>query len=176
MAEQSKNSSSNKGMKIVVIIGIIVIIALLAAILVLLLGKKEEKPQEKRAVVVTEEKAEEVAETMLQEEYVAPGYYETSMTTEWHFPSGDQPSTDAYVANVERNTNDVYFDIVLSEDESVKIYSSPVIPRGAELENISLDTVLDAGTYDCVLIYHLVDENQNSISELRVGLTIIVEN
>jgi hypothetical protein len=44
------------------------------------------------------------------------------------------------------------------------------------MDNIQLDTPLDAGTYDCVMIYHLVDEDQNTVSELRVGLTITVEN
>jgi hypothetical protein len=43
------------------------------------------------------------------------------------------------------------------------------------MENITLDEDLDAGTYDCVCIYHLVDENQNTTSTLRVGLTIVVD-
>jgi hypothetical protein len=79
------------------------------------------------------------------------------------------------VENVEKNTNDVYFDILLAEDESHVIYQSPVIPRGGHIEKIALDEDLEPGTYDCICVYHLIDEDQNTISTLRVTLTIIVE-
>lgn len=181
MAEQSKKSnSSGNGLKIIIIVGIVVVVALLAVIIVLLL-KNNNKPadtveEEKRPVVVSQEtNAEDIVDEMLQEEYIAPGYYEVKMTTTWNFASGDAESSNAYVANDAGNTNDVYFDIVLAEDESQVIYKSPVIPRGGELENIKLDQSLSAGTYDCVCIYNLVDENQNPVSELRVGLTIVVD-
>jgi hypothetical protein len=97
------------------------------------------------------------------------------MTNTWHFATGDAISEDAFVENKEENTNDVYFDVFLADDEENPILQSPVIPRGAELDNISLDTPLGAGTYDCVMVYHLVDEEQNTVSTLRVGITIIVE-
>ena len=63
----------------------------------------------------------------------------------------------------------------LADDENKPILKSPVLPRGSELNNIALDVQLSAGTYDCVMVYHLVDEEQNTISTLRVGFTIIVE-
>ncbi len=180
MAEQStNNNNSNKSAKIILIVGIIVIIVLLGVILFLLLGRKEQsqsQQEEKRAVVVTEEKAEEIAEELINQEYVAPGYYETVMSTTWHFASGDAVSEDAYVENVVENTNDVYFDLFLEDDENNPIYESPIIPRGKHLDNIKLDKKLDAGTYECIVVYHLVDEEQNTLSELRVGLTVIVEN
>jgi len=174
----SQNKKSvNKGLIAVIVVALVVIIALLAIIIVMLNRNETSTTEdEKRAVVVTEEKAETIAAEMISQEYVEPGYYETVMTTGWHFPAGDTASEDAYVENLQTNTNDVYFDLVLSDDESQIIYKSPVIPRGASLDNIKLDTDLDAGEYDCVMIYHLVDDNQNTVSELRVGLTIVVEN
>lgn len=178
MAEQStNNNNSNKSTKTIIIIGIVVIIALLCAIIFLLLGKKGDEPQqdEKRAVVVTEEKAEQVADEMIHEEYIEPGYYECVMSTTWHFASGDVESDDAYVENVINNTNDVYFDLFLAEDEENAIYKSPIIPRGSKLENIKLDTALPAGTHDCLMIYHMVDEDQKDQGELRVGLTVVVD-
>ena len=113
---------------------------------------------------------------VLSKGHTAPGYYSASMTTTWHFETGDAASYDAYVANVAENTNDVYFDIFLAEQEDEPIYQSPVIPRGSELDEIILDKSLDAGTHDCILIYHLVDGEQKTVSTLRVALTIIVEN
>ncbi len=166
-----------QGVKIGIFAGIAIIIVLLVVVIILL-GRGQEEPQEetRRNVVVTQENAEAVAEEMVNRDYVAPGYYASKMTTTWHFSSGDAISEDAYVENDADNTNDVYFDVFLSSDESTPILESPVIPIGAKMENIALDTVLDAGTYDCIMVYHLVDEDQNTISTLRVGFTIIVEN
>jgi hypothetical protein len=136
---------------------------------------KDDDPRAKRSVLVTEDNVEELVGQMSEEEFVRPGYYEASMTNEWHFSSNNAVSDDAYVANVANNTNDVYFDVVLRNDESQVLYESPVIPRGGVLDQIALDTSLEAGSYDCVLIYHLIDENQNTISTLRVGITIYIE-
>jgi hypothetical protein len=118
---------------------------------------------------------DEILSDMENAEVVEPGYYTATMTNDWHFATGNAVSEDAYVENVTENTNDVYFDVVLAEDEDNVIYKSPIIPRGSRLENIALDTDLDAGTYNCVLIYHLVDEEQNTVSTLRVTVTITVE-
>jgi hypothetical protein len=182
MADQSENAkSSSRSNTVILIVGAIIIVALLVVILVLVLGGKKQdnttaQQQEKRAVVVSQDKAEEIAEEMVQKEYVAPGYYEAVMSTTWTFADGEAESKDAYVENVPSNTNDVYFDLFLADDEEHAIYESPVIPRGEKLENIKLDEKLSAGNYDGLLIYHLVDEEQNPISEVRVGIKLVVEN
>ena len=44
------------------------------------------------------------------------------------------------------------------------------------MDKIKLDKKLKAGTYDCVMTYHLLDENEETISTVRVNVTIIVEN
>lgn len=174
MARQN-NASGNKT-KIIMLIGGVVIIALVVTVVILLVrGKEDAQEDTKRNVVVTQDNAEQVIENMVRQEYVAPGYYTTKMSTTWHFATGDAVSEDAYVENDVKNTNDVYFDVFLADDESTPILQSPVIPRGAELDNISLDTPLEAGTYDCVMVYHLVDGEQNTVSTLRIGFTIIVE-
>lgn len=169
-----------KSGKIVIIAGILVIIALLGVIIFLLVngkGEKEEKSA-KRNVVVNESNAESVAAQMVEEaqEYVEPGYYTVSMDTDWHFSKGDAVSDDAWVDNLAENTNDVYFDVFLADNEDEAIYQSPVIPRGSYLEQIVLDKPLDKGTYDCVIVYHLVDEEQETISTLRVAFTITVDS
>ncbi len=175
MPEQS-NSSSKRG-KVALAGCAVVIVVLLGVVGFLLVNRKDDisEKAEKRNVVVSQENAEEVATEMLSQEYVAPGYYSAAMNTTWHFKTGNAVSEDAYVANVAENTNDVYFDVFLEGQEDDPILQSPVLPRGSELNNISLDKPLDAGTYDCVMIYHLVDEEQNTVSTLRVGFTIIVE-
>lgn len=171
------NSKGSNGLKIAIAVGVVVIIALLGVVIFLLVGRGKEEP-ERRNVVVTQENAEEVIKEMMESDAgtLPVTYYEVQMTTEWHFKDGSAISDDAYVANSTSNSTDVYFDIFLSDDEDNAIYKSPVIPRGGELGNISLDKVLDKGEYDCVCIYHLVDEDQKTLSTLRVTLKISVEN
>lgn len=167
----------SKKAKAAIVIGSVVIIALLVTVIVLLLRGKEEEEKEplsKRNTVVTKDNVDEVVEQLAEEPYVPPGYYTSRMTTTWNFATGDAVSEDAYVANVTQNTNDVYFDVVLEEDESKVIYKSPIIPRGSELDGIKLDTKLSKGEYPAVVIYNLVDGEQNTVSTLRVGIKIIV--
>lgn len=168
---QDKEKKRNKKAEIISIC--ILFIILMVVIFIFMNGKKEEV---QRNVVVTKDNVDEVIDNMLEEEYIEPGYYSASMSTEWHFETGDSISEDAYVENLVENTNDVYFDVFLTENEDEPILKSPILPRGSQLEDIALDKVLSAGTYECVMVYHLVDEEQNTVSTLRVGLTIVVEN
>lgn len=177
MSEQKGNSGSRKSGKLFLVVCAVVIILLLGVVIFLLVNRKGTNAQEleKRNVVVNESNAEDVVAEMMTQEYIAPGYYSAAMSTTWHFETGDAVSEDAYVVNVEENTNDIYFDVFLEGKEEEAIFQSPVIPRGSELNHISLGKKLDAGTYNCIMIYHLIDDEQNTISTLRVGFTIIIE-
>lgn len=169
----NRKKDQNKNIKVIVVVVLCVIIVLLGIILFLVLNKKDE---EKRNVVVNKDNAEDVVEEMLEEDYVEPGYYTVSMDTDWHFSKGDAVSDDAKVNNLAENTNDVFFDVFLAENEEEAIYKSPIIPRGGYLEKIALDKPLEQGEYDCVMVYHLVDEEQETISTLRVAFTITVDS
>ncbi len=171
MVGKRKQKKTRKG-GFVIGIATVVIVILIGAIIYLLLSRNEE-PKERRNVVVTPENVESVLEEL--DDAQEAGYYTVTMNPIWHFGTGKDVSYDAVVENVEKNTNDVYFDIVLEGNEENVIYESPVIPRGGRLEEIALDKPLDAGTYNCIVIYHLVDEDQNTLSTLRVTLEIVVE-
>lgn len=176
MTEQEQKKTKKGGFVIGAIAA--VIIAVLVGVIIFLLLSQKSEPEERRNVVITPENVESVLAELGEnpgDESVAPGYYTVTMNSTWHFASGDAVSEDAAVVNAESNTNDVYFDIVLAEDEEQVIYKSPIIPLGGRLEDIALDESLEVGTHDCVVIYHLVDEEQNTLSTLRVAITIIVE-
>ena len=188
MEEDLKGKKQKNKTGMFIIGGLVAVIVLLVVVIVLLIGKwgrasddvpvvpnRDAVEEPRRSVVVTQDTAEEVAEDLFQQEYIEPGYYSVSMSTTWHFATGDSVSEDAYVENLAENTNDVYFDIFLADNEDEAIYASPVLPRGSELDEIALDTALPAGTYDCVMVYHLVDEGQNTLAILRIAFTIIVE-
>ncbi len=179
MSESQTQTNSEKGgkKKGIAIVVLVAVVAVLVGVIIYLVMPKEE---EKRNVVVTEDNIGETMGQMEQaeENYTPPGYFTATMNYEWHFPDGKSPSTDAHVENVSENTNDVYFDLFLADDvnEEDPLYESPVIPLGNYLEKITLDKDLDAGEYDCVCVYHLVDEDQNSISTASFSVKVVVEN
>lgn len=176
MSEQ-KSERSKKGGKVGLAVCAVVIVALLGIVVYLLIDRRQqEQPEDQprsRNVVVNEDNVEEVL-TQLQGKKTAPGYYEVMMNTTWNFPNGEEPSSNAYVKNVETNTNSVYFDVMLADTEET-ILASPILPVGSYLDSITLDTALSAGTYDCLVTYHLLDDEDNSIATLKLTLTIVIE-
>ena len=175
MSEQ-KSVSSVKGGKIVLAVCAVVIVALAGTVIYLLIRPDPQKEEPVlRNVVVNEDNVEEViAQFQERGEIVTPGYYEVMMNTTWNFPNGEEPSSNAYVKNVETNTNSVYFDVTLADTEET-ILASPILPVGSYLDNITLDTALSAGIYDCLVTYHLLDEENRSIATLTMTLTIDIE-
>ena len=175
MSTANSNQAGKRGKKktVGIVILIVVIFVLVGVILYLLMSREPE--DKRRNVVVTPDNVEDVIEQMEDEDFVDPGYYTVTMNYDWHFATGDAVSSNAYVENALENMNSVYLDVFLAQDEENAIYKSPIIPVGSSLREIKLDTSLSAGTYDCVAVYHLVDDDQNTISTLRVTVTVIIE-
>ncbi|WP_156036113.1 hypothetical protein [Butyrivibrio sp. AE3004] len=171
---------SGKGGSKPVVIGVVVVIAILVATIVVLVGKlnknTKEEPKETKDVV-TAENVEEVIDEWVNEsnDKHVPQYYTITQNTEWTFNDGSSPSNDAYVTNDATNESPVYFDII-DDDTGETIYSSPVLELGAKIEKFKLDKKLDKGDYNCTLIYHLVDDEQNELTTVRVGTIIHVLN
>lgn len=173
-----KNATRGAG-TVIVVIGCLVIVALVGVIIALVMNmnrgpqETQEEP-EQRAVLVTEDNVQETVEEMMQEpEVEIPQYYSVSMNMTWNFPDGASPSTNAYVENASENETPVYFDVIRNDTQET-IYQSPVIPLGGTLRNFMLDTDLDAGTYDCVCVYHLIDDNQRTLTTLNMAVTVVV--
>lgn len=182
MSTVNQTQSEKKGgMKTVGIVILSAIIVVLVGVIVYLLIPRQPEEDETdglRGTVVTPNNVQQVLEEMEQEaskEPVPAGYYTVMMNYEWHFATGDAVSTNAYVENMRLNTHAVYLDVFLAEDEENAIYKSPVIPLGSSLRDIVLDTPLEAGTYPCVAVFHLVDDDQETLDTLRVTVTVIVE-
>ena len=100
--------------------------------------------------------------------------FDVKMNRDWTFKEGTLPSGDAYVENPVSNVNDVYFDITVNGPEQ-PVYTSPVLPVGSHIENITLGTDLPAGKYNSVLKYHMLGKDGKTITgELQIALTITV--
>lgn len=171
--KDEKSGKKGKGGKIALAVCLVVIIVLLGVVVFLLFRGQDEEEPRRRNVVVNEDNVDEVLESLAEDGYVPAGYYEVIMNSTWNFTSGDVPSENAYVENATTNTNPVYFDVV-RQDTGETVYESPILPVGSHLEDIVLDTVLEAGTYDCLLTYHLLDEEEQDVSTLQMTVQIVI--
>lgn len=180
MENQTSNSAEKAGKSktgVIIFIAAVIIVALVAVIvfLVLNMSKPAEEPAiedtaDGRGVVLTPENMDEV----LNAEKVSEGYFETCMTNDWTFVNGVSSEEDVYVKNVETNTRTIYFDLLVG-DSSEPVYSSPYIPVGAELPSFTLTGDLEKGDYDGTVVYHLVDENNQEISDVSVAVTLHIK-
>jgi hypothetical protein len=102
--------------------------------------------------------------------------YDVKMNSEWTFANGSAYSEDAFVENPSTNLNSVYFDIKVNGYEE-PVFTSPVLPVGSHIENITLDKALKAGTYKCTLIYLLLSmDGKDSVGTLQMALKIIIQS
>ena len=101
------------------------------------------------------------------------------MNTEWTFPDGTSETTDAILGNSPNNTKPIRCEVLLEDTEEV-IFTTGVIPVGAQLPAFKLDVDLDVGRYDAVCIVYLLNETENGTytdySNAGFNVTITVEN
>jgi hypothetical protein len=178
VSTDSSKTSKPKKTKVLVITGItvsIAVIAILVGVIIYLLTRPEAPSPTPpspslggRGTVITEDNVEEFQDL---EEPVEDGYYEARMSVDWSFETWDTPSTNAYVANAESNTRNMYFDLIIN-DTGELVFSSPYIPVGSALRNFALDTQLAAGTYEATVVYHLVDDSNVEVTTVSVAVTI----
>ncbi len=180
---------NNAPLIIIITVLAVVVIALVVA-MVILLGRGKNDGSSADSVgteaatrqvagsvrtVVDEASAQNVMDQMREE--VAEGMFECKMSMNWTFEDGKSASKDAYVANSSNNTHPIYFDVLMNDTEEV-LYSSPVIPVGADLRDIKLDKELPAGDYKATVMYTLLKdaESQEKISSAGFVISIKVQN
>lgn len=174
---ENAGMASEKNGKKWLITGLIVVflvIAVLVGIIVYLAMGRSQQPETQikgKAVLLTEDNVQEYDNP----EPVEDGYYMVTMNTSWDFDDGKAESYNAYVANAVENTRTVFFDVFLS-DTGENVYSSPYMPVGSELRNFALDKTLEAGDYQAVVTYHLVDDEYNEIDDVSASVTIHILN
>lgn len=162
------------------VIAVVVICALLGVIIYLLMQQKNstapgEEPEVIYNNVVTPDNVDEIISQMEEREKTPVGSYEVSMNTDWVFPDGDSASANAFVENSTANQNMVYFTITL-RDSDEELMRSPYLAVGSRLDDIKLDTALEAGIYDSVITYHLVDDEFKELSSVSLYMTITIQS
>jgi len=172
-AQNQKKGGGKK--KVIIVTGVIVVLlAVIGVLLFLLLYKPPVEDEGPRRDVVAPDSVEDFV-TEIEESTLSdiPQSYIVTQNSDWIFPSADQPTINAYIENDEDNETAVYFDLILASTGEV-IYSSPVLERGARLEGFTLTKPLENGSYECYVEYHLIDEDQNTLTTSTVGVTIQV--
>lgn len=154
-----------------------VTIGLLITVVVLLVRKGPEAEKESGVYVMGEGNYSQIKEEM--SDRVSEGYFETYMTMNWIFPDGSSEASDALLGNSPNNVKPIRCEVLLS-DTGEKVFSTGVIPVGAQLPAIRLDTDLDAGVYGAVCRIYLLDEMEDGTykdySDAGFQITITVQN
>lgn len=175
------NVEKKKGKNLVwICVGIIIVLIIAMGLLIYAFigsqNNSDESEGNTRSVLVNRDNLNQVVDDIMNREPVENGYYLVSMTNDWIFPNGTSASSNSFIENDRSNTNAVYFDINLDNESNELIYSSPVLPVGNRIDGIVLDKNLEAGNYNCVLTYHLLDDSyEKTVSTVRVTLDITVE-
>lgn len=183
MSESNKGSAGstteNKGGKkpsvsMIVAVVALVLVIVLVVVLVYILTRKEEKPDvQGKATIVTEDNVQDIIQAANEPNTDAS--YTVTMTNEWTFKDGSAAAEDFYVKNTENNSRTVYFDLQLPDTREI-IYSSPYIPVGESMDTITLDKELEAGDYNVVMTYHLVDDDKEELTTVSVAVDIHILN
>lgn len=166
---RSEEELKKKKKKKVIII-IVILLLIIASIVIFLWLRRPKR-------VMNEANYKQISEEM--DAQVQEGYFETYMNTEWTFPDGASESTNAILGNSPNNKKPIRCEVLLADTQEV-IYSTDVLPVGAELPPFKLDVDLDAGTYDAVCMVYLLDEEDDGsytdYSNAGFNVTITVEN
>lgn len=170
--------------QIAIVVGVVLVAVLAAAALFLLLDREPviievevEVPQSNRvvgggSVVITEENFEEaMQESRTHAELF--GHFMTEMNAIWTFPTPSSPSLDAYVANSEANMVPVFFEVELESTGEV-VYTSPVMPVGSHIADLTLTAYLEPGEHPAVVTYYLLDDEEVYQASVSLTVTLVI--
>lgn len=163
LENQHETKKNKKLLTLVLGIGAIV---LLAVVGYMLYTKQEEKEvPEGNAMIITEDTRNAANEI---NDKVKKGMIDIKMTQNWVFEDGGKKS-NAYIANSERNSYDLRFEITL-EDTGEVIMESPDVPIGSCIENFPLSVTLEPGEYNIVIAHQQVENDEiiNTVSTTGV--------
>ncbi len=164
--EEQKKKKKKK----IIIIAVCVLLIIIVAIVIYLLTRN-------KGTVMNKGNYKQIMEDM--ENAVNEGYFETYMNTNWTFADGTAETQDAVFGNSPNNTKPIRCEVLLT-DTGEKIFSTDVLPVGAELPPFKLDVDLDAGKYDATCMVYLLNEEEDGTytdySNAGFNVTITVEN
>lgn len=179
MDENKVKNKSKKGktFTIALVIVLLVTVGALGAVCVHLYQKNSEKEETTTvdrnvsgsAIVVSDDNRSLAGQI---KEKAKEGRIVVKMTQDWIFED-DCTKSNAYLANSERNTTDLRFEISLADSGEV-IMTSPDVPVGSCIENFGLSKILDPGQYDVVVAHQQIKDGE-VYGTVRTSATITVK-
>lgn len=176
---KKKRAGTPKGKTVAVVITIIMTSAVVALGAVCVHLYNENKAQKQAEVinrhvsgssmVVSDDNRNVVGEINQKAE---EGKIVVKMTQNWVFTDGGKNS-NAYLANSERNSYDLQFEMTLADSGEV-IMTSPNVPVGSCIENFSLEKQLDPGKYDVIISHNQIKDGE-IYNTVRTSATITVK-
>ena len=132
-----------------------------------------------RGTVLTTDNFEELLEEFQQP--IEDPTYLVSMSLEWEFDRWDRPARGLYVENHADNKRTVFVDVYLDDENGITmfdelIFSSPYIPVGVEMRDFALQKQVSAGNYTATVVYYLVDDEFNVLTDVSVGIRLRIRN
>ena len=132
-----------------------------------------------RGTVLTTDNYEELLEEFQQP--IEDPTYLVSMSLEWEFDRWDRAARGIYIENYAENTRTVYVDVFLDDENGATmfdelIFSSPYIPVGVEMRDFALQKEVAAGNYTATVVYYLVDDEFNVLTDVSVGIRLSIRN
>lgn len=176
MSETNKGTTDKKKPSVSTIVAVVAVavVVVLALVLVFVLTRKKPEPEvQGKATIVTEENVQDIIQSASEPNTDAS--YTVTMSNEWTFEDGEASAQNFYVKNTENNSRTVYFDLKLADTDEM-IYSSPYIPVGKAMDTMTLDKDLDAGDYNVIMTYHLVDDDNTELTTVSVAVEIHIKN
>jgi len=176
----AKKPKKNKAV-IVIIILLLVLIVIGGILIYIMLRDRQPTPEEDRdlvggrGIVATEDNFE-----TLFDEFTKPvddSQLIVNMSVRLQFETWKKSTRNTYVKNDAANLRTIYFDLFLDDvngDRGDLIYSSPYIPVGKELRDFSLNQELSAGEYTATVVYYLVDDEYEVITDVVLGVKLII--
>lgn len=182
--KSKKSGSKVSKATVCVCVVAVVIIAVLVGVIIYLLNAPAPEPYGTppetgrvsgvQGTVLTPENIEQVRAELerVEEEDLR---YVVSMNSNWIFETALTPSENARVDNVERNSRTVFFDVLLRETGEL-VYTSPYLPLGSTLKGFSLTHDIGAGVHDALVVFYLVDDDYEIITDVTVTVTLTVNS
>lgn len=122
--------------------------------------------------VVNEDNVEDVITQL--DEAIERGRFMTHMNTTWSFDDSTSPSRDAVIGNHPSNHYAFWFDLAVEGEE---VYTSSLLPVGAQVKTLTLNKPLEKGTYSAILSIHMIDENNEPVeSNMSFSITLVIDN
>ncbi len=168
--DRKEGRGKEKSKKVLIIILLLCIIVLLAVVCYKLWDKEpeDERDVSGSAMIITEDTRDALSDI---KDKVAKGMIDIKMTRNWIFEEGGK-SSNAYLANSERNSYDLRFQITLDDTGEV-IMESPDVPIGSCIENFSLSETLEPGEYNVTIAHQQVEDGE-VINTVRTSDVITV--